>query len=144
MAKDSTDRRRLNEARLFERAAERFSRNHRLKRVCVGPNRKGCPEHVKDPVILEVGHIGGGGTEERRRLKEFVRSHGGRVPNENHGGRVYLEMLDWAERQGYHLGVELDWQCPNCNQREIRWKTFGARQLVRRERSNVSGEEVCV
>jgi hypothetical protein len=119
------------EAREFEEAADEFSRRRGIERKCVGPNGRGCPDHVSDPLILDVAHIGGGGAKERETLKLFVRDHGGRVPNEHPGGRVYLQMLLWAEDRGYEPAARLGWQCPNCNQRERRAKIIEARRAAR-------------
>jgi hypothetical protein len=124
-------RRRLKEALKFEEAADEFSLGRGLKRVCVGPNGRGCPEKITDPVILEVAHIGGGGKSEREALKKFYREHELRVPNKRPGGRVYLQMLKVAEDLGYQPNARLDWQCPNCNQREARAGTYEARRAVR-------------
>jgi len=116
------------EAVAFEEEAEKFSRRHGVERKCAGPNGSGCPESVSDPFILDVAHIGGGGSAERKSLKEFNRTHGGPVPNERPGGFVYLRMLNWAEERGYVPRARLGWQCPNCNQRETRAQVIAARR----------------
>lgn len=115
----------------FEQLADEFSRRRGVERVCVGPDGKGCPDHVVDPFILDIGHIGGGGSKEREALKAFNRAHGGPVPNKKPGGLAYLRMHLWAEDHGYKPGVPLGWQCPNCNQREARAKIMEARRAAR-------------
>jgi hypothetical protein len=121
----------LRDALEFERLADEFSARRGVQRVCIGPGGNGCPDHVVDPYILDVGHIGGGGSAEKKALKAFNREHGGPVPNKHPGGLVYLRMLQWAEERGYQPGVPLGWQCPNCNQREARAKTIKARRDAR-------------
>lgn len=115
----------------FEELADEFSRRRGVERVCVGPDGKGCPDHVIDPFILDVAHISGGGSKEKRALKAFYRTRGRSAPKEHPGGLDYLRMLKWAEERGYKPAVPLGWQCPNCNQREARAKIIEARRAAR-------------
>jgi hypothetical protein len=121
------------EALEFELAAGVFSRRHKLKRVCVGPNETGCPERITDPTILEVGHIGGGGGKEREAVKKFAFANRIRVRNKRPGGRVYLMLLNEAEAAGYKPDTRFGWQCANCNKREHLAKTIAARRAVREQ-----------
>jgi hypothetical protein len=126
-------RRLEREAWEFEKAAEEFSLRHKLKRECVGPNGMGCPESLRDPTILQVAHLGGGGREERGALKQFAARKSLKVPNGNPGGRAYLLLLNQAESMGYKPIARLAWQCPNCNQREQLARVIAARRAVRAE-----------
>lgn len=122
----------------FERLANEFSRRRGIRRECMGPHGQGCPDHVVDPLILDVGHIGGGGSKEKQALKAFYRKKGKPVPKNHPGGLDYLRMLLWAEDHGYKPAVQLGWQCPNCNQREARAKLIEARRAVRAARNQES------